>query len=92
MTGRRGDGRRPGGPGEENPLAELLEDLKRDAWRPAKTSWSESERRRRETERRNEELMVAWRKRHIRPAPSAEREEEDRPDDAGRDKDHPNEG
>jgi hypothetical protein len=47
----------------------LLEEFEKTAWRPVAPPWAESEKRRQETARRNEELLVAWRRRRIRPAP-----------------------
>ena len=52
-----------------NPVEELLADLERIGWRPTRSPWGEMERRLRRTEERREELMVAWRRRRIRPAP-----------------------
>ncbi len=54
---------------DENPVVKLLEEFEKTAWRPVAPPWAESEKRRRQTARRNEELLVAWRRRRIRPVP-----------------------
>ncbi|MDP9479381.1 MAG: hypothetical protein M3R38_27535 [Actinomycetota bacterium] len=54
---------------DENPVVKLLEEFEKTAWRPVAPPWAEGEKRRQETARRNEELLVAWRRRRIRPAP-----------------------
>ena len=53
----------------ENPVEELLKGFEKTRWRPAKAPWGETARRRLETEERREELMIAWRRRRIRPMP-----------------------
>lgn len=50
-----------------NPVEELLADLERIKWRPTRPPWGAMERRLRRTEERREELLVAWRRRRIRP-------------------------
>lgn len=50
----------------ENPVEELLEGFEKMKWRPARSHWGEAQRRMRETEERREELLKAWRRRHVR--------------------------
>ena len=52
-----------------NPVEELLVGLERIGWRATRSPWGEMERRLRRVEERREELLVAWRRRRIRPVP-----------------------
>ena len=58
----------------ENPVEELMEVFEKTRWRPAKAPWGEAERWMREKEERREELMKAWRRRHVGPLPDAPRD------------------
>ncbi len=67
MTEHRDEERPYDEPG--NPIEELIEGFEKTGWRPAKSPWGEAQRRARETEKRREELMKAWRRRRVGPAP-----------------------
>ncbi|QIN77991.1 hypothetical protein GBA65_05060 [Rubrobacter marinus] len=53
----------------ENPVEELIQGFEKTKWRPARSPWGEAQRQVRETEKRHEELMKAWRSRRVGPAP-----------------------